>query len=381
MSKIQFEQLSEEDLLVTIPTDTPIEVVNELTKSLLSKGLVEDIQNSTLSNRYFYKPNDKANNLADQLIKSLEGMAKADEQTKMQWETQARNRLADRNASRAKSGLPPITLEQMKNPATSAPAATTVKPSTARPSNTLPGVPNKLHNPDISGTTYKKEHGVDCECDDCTMEKSGYGPKGGGQYTLADNIRRKAKNTGAQTGFGSNINTKQYTSAKFAGKDMQSSAAQKRPSKPVTWTPEQIAAENQKRGLKKGWANHNSIPSAEEEILRLAKGQRESGEQAAATQLANLMMGKQMLGNDVHPMVQQMMAPPPPQPTDEQLFGHLVVSEEMAKKAESEWSGTLNNFFAEATKPLSQRFRTEEEELAYWNSIKVADKDDGKSGY
>src|SRR5574343_689023 len=107
MSKIQFEQLSEEDLLVTIPTDTPIEVVNELTKSLLSKGLVENLQNSTLSNRYFYKPNDKANNLADQLIKSLENMTKADEQTKMQWETQARNRLATRNSNRAKSGLPP----------------------------------------------------------------------------------------------------------------------------------------------------------------------------------------------------------------------------------------------------------------------------------
>jgi hypothetical protein len=198
---------------------------------------------------------------------------------------------------------------------------------------------------------------------------------------LADNIRRKAKNTGAQTGFGSNINTKQYTSVKFAGKDMQSSAAQKRPSKPVTWTPEQIAAENQKRGLKKGWANHNSIPSAEEEILRLAKGQRESGEQAAATQLANLMMGKQMLGNDVHPVVQQMMAPPPPQPTDEQLFGHLVVSEEMAKAKEKEWQGAAFNWLAEAAKPISQKFASEEEELAYWNSIKVADKDDGRSGY
>ena len=35
----------------------------------------------------------------------------------------------------------------------------------------------------------------------------------------------------------------------------------------------------------------------------------------------------------------------------------------------------------EAAKPISKRFASEEEEIAYWNNIKVADRDDGSSGY
>jgi hypothetical protein len=39
------------------------------------------------------------------------------------------------------------------------------------------------------------------------------------------------------------------------------------------------------------------------------------------------------------------------------------------------------HWLKEAQKPISQNFRSEEEEIAYWNSIKVSDRDDGKSGY
>lgn len=399
MSKIQFEQISEEELLVTIPPETPIQLVNQLTKSLLSKGLVEYSEASTLTERYFFRPQDNANQLADKLIKSLEGMTKASEHTKFLWEAQAQQRLVDRNKRRSDMGLAPITMEQMKNPgavkppvqstpeAPPAPAAP-VAPGPTAPNQTAGPVSltgsNKLLGAHDIGVNVKK--GDDCEdcgkadCESC-MSKSNYGPKGASQYTLADNIRRKANNTGDKTGFGANVNTKQYTSAKFAGKDMQSSPAQKRPSKPIKWTPEQIEAENKKRGLKKSWGEHLPFPSAEEEILRLAKATVEDGETAAANQLANLMVGKQMLGKDVHPVVAAMMAPPPPQPTNEQLFGHLVVSEEMAKKAEQQWSGTLNNWLVEASKPISQRFSSEEEEMAYWSKIKVEDRDDGKSGY
>jgi hypothetical protein len=72
---------------------------------------------------------------------------------------------------------------------------------------------------------------------------------------------------------------------------------------------------------------------------------------------------------------------PPPQPTDEQMFGHLVVTDEMAKTREKEWGGVINNWLTEATKPISQRFASQAEELAYWNNIKIADRDDGSSGY
>jgi hypothetical protein len=236
----------------------------------------------------------------------------------------------------------------------------------------------------------KKEE-CDCGEEDCEicMNKSNYGPKGAGQYSLADNARRKMNNTGETRGVGPNVNVKSYSSkpGQMSAKQsadltarIQRAANKKQPVK--IWSPEEIAEENKKRGLTKtAWVSHNQIPSAEEEILRLAKATAHSGELAAANQLANLMMSKQMLGKDAHPVVQTMMAPPPPQPTDEQMFGHLVVNEEMAKKAENQWNNCINNWLVEATKPISQRFASEEDEIAYWNSIKITDRDDGSSGY
>lgn len=41
------------------------------------------------------------------------------------------------------------------------------------------------------------------------------------------------------------------------------------------------------------------------------------------------------------------------QATDEELFGHLVVSEEQVKKAEAEWDNTFNGFYEEANKPVT----------------------------
>lgn len=42
----------------------------------------------------------------------------------------------------------------------------------------------------------------------------------------------------------------------------------------------------------------------------------------------------------------------PAQPTDEQLFGHLVVTEEVAKAAEKKWENTFNSFYDEVKKPV-----------------------------
>lgn len=44
-----------------------------------------------------------------------------------------------------------------------------------------------------------------------------------------------------------------------------------------------------------------------------------------------------------------------PQPTDEQLFGHLVVSEEEMKKRESDWENVINNWHREAAKPVEKQ--------------------------
>jgi hypothetical protein len=50
------------------------------------------------------------------------------------------------------------------------------------------------------------------------------------------------------------------------------------------------------------------------------------------------------------------------QPTDEQMFGHLVVTEEMAKKSKEDWEGSMNKSL---THP---RITKEEDEETEWGS-------------
>lgn len=390
MSKIEFEQISENEVEVVIPPETPMAIVQQLTKSFVAKGLIEDLSKSTLSVRYFVRPEDSVNQAADKLIKSLKSLAKEDEPywtPKAQFANQKRVREMDIAERRAKNGVKQPTNvstapEPHVMPDTKPKAPATPKMYDHDPANQATAGGSGKRYAFITDPANKSEE------DEDDVEKSNYGPKGGGQYSLADNIRRKARNTGESYGEGPNVNAKAYStkpgqlSAKqSAAADAKKLGAMNRKQPVKIFSPEEIAAENEKRGLKKAWGQHLPFPSAEEEILKLARKTVESGEHAAANQLAGLMMGKQMLGQDAHPVVRAMMAPPPPQPTDEQMFGHLVPSEQMIKSAEQDWSGKLNNFFLEASKPLSSRFASEEEELAYWSSIKVDDRDDGKSGY
>lgn len=378
MNRIEFEQISDDVVEVVIPPDTPMEMVQQLTKSFTARGLVEDLQKSTLSVRYFFKPTDKANELADELIKSLAGLAKADDLPS--WHPKAKI------AHAKKMRQADVAARQKAHGVTGKPEA----PITPEPKPTGPRMfdndPINQRTAGYSGKRYayirdpvKKEDEEDEEDD---IEKSGYGPKKGGQYTPADNARRKMNNVGDAIPAGPNSNVKSYSSkpgqmsAKASAALTARLQAKANRGQPVKqWTPEEIAAENEKRGLKKSWGQHLPFPSAEEEIMRLAKMDQPSGEEASAKQLANLLMGKKMLG-DIPLGMRGMFADPPPQPTDQQMFGHLEVTEEMAKKAQNDWSGTLNNFFEEATKPISQRFNSEEEELAYWSRIKV----NGSSG-
>lgn len=52
----------------------------------------------------------------------------------------------------------------------------------------------------------------------------------------------------------------------------------------------------------------------------------------------------------------------PKQPTDEQLFGHLVVTEEMVKAAEEEWNNSMNKAFDDMKAPITPK----EEQEAEW---------------
>ena len=54
-------------------------------------------------------------------------------------------------------------------------------------------------------------------------------------------------------------------------------------------------------------------------------------------------------------LAKSILSGAPKQPTDERLFGHLVVSEEQVQKAEQEWNDKLNGFYEEAAKPLEKQ--------------------------
>lgn len=373
MSKIEFEQLSDDVVEVIIPPETPMAMVQALTKSFAAKGLVEDLSKSTLSVRYFFKPQDAINDKADQLIKSLSGLVKNDDQPYWHPKAQMANQKRVREMDRGYGTKP------------AAPAA----PST--PGKMFDNTPAAQNTAGGSGKRYafisdkvnKEEgHDEDCDCAKCQeVAKSNYGPKGTGQYSAVDNARRKANNTGDATGIGPNVNAKAYSSkpGQMSAKQQASVSAQiqarankKQPVKVLS--PEEIEAQYGKQPIKKSdeWAQHNSIPSAEEEIMKFAKSNKtQSGEEVSANQLMNLMQNKNMLGEKIHPAIKDMFAAPPPQPTDQQMFGHLAVTEEMEKANNEKWQKGAFGWLAEAAQPISQRFASEEEEMAYWARIKV----------
>lgn len=398
--KIEFEQISDDVIEVVIPPETPVVMVQQLTKSLTGRGLVEDTANSTLSVRYFYRPEDRLNDKANELIKSLQRLAKEDElpywHPKAQMANQKRVREMEIAERRAKIGMAP------QAPVSAGPAVT--PPVPAAPATPVPTAPNTTStlspqaytkpfpkmvdndptNQNTAGGTGKRYAYINDPVDkrededEDDVEKSGYGPKGGGQYTAADNARRKSNNLDP-VGVGPNVNAKAIStkpgqmSAK-ASADLtariQAKANKKQPVR--RFTPEEIEAENKKRGLKKAWGQHLPFPSAEEEIMKLAKETAQVGEDHVANQLAQMMHSKALLSNFKQPSSQEFEAAG-------EAMG-MGVSEEMAKNAEQQWNGAINNWLAEATKPISQRFASEEEELAYWSKIKVSDSG-GDHGY
>ena len=211
---------------------------------------------------------------------------------------------------------------------------------------TLRSLDTGSHNVDPS--TMKSEKDV---------EKSGYGPKGGGQYDVAANVERKARNIGdVAEGTGKNVNIKTYSTkpgqlSSKAQASLEAARAKKLSGPDKQYAPEEIAEYQRKKGqeVKK------SVEWSEDE-----------------------MAGKL---SSVLPFNKPLKL----QASDEELFGHLVVSQEQQASLEKNFQGKFTDFFAEVQKPLSElkKFASEEEEIAYWRSIGTpgANQDDGSSGY
>lgn len=289
MGKIKLQQVGPDEIQVSIPSNTPLGMVEELTKSLNSKGLFEDLNKSTLSTRYFSNIIDRSNrinDLADKLIKSLEQINKDDGELPY-WHPKAKEE--HKRKLRAMDAKSPN-------------VSTNSTQSNISPTNPT----NTLHPTDANA-----------------------------QWTAGGSGKRYA--------FIKNENEKDSKNKK-------------------------------NKDLNKSWAQHKPIPSAEEEIMRLAAMDNvPRGEDAIANQLAHMMSSRSMLNGHN-------------QPSSEELIMHgetmgLGVSEKVAKAADQQWNGTINNWLIEASKPISQRFASEEEELQYWKNIPVSDGDNGSDNF
>jgi phage shock protein A len=131
-------------------------------------------------------------------------------------------------------------------------------------------------------------------------------------------------------------------------------------------TPVQRAIQTVVDQLKSKSSNNTNILSKAKEAV----------EQRQAQNLASQLQKAGILGT----------RPLPRQPTKEDQEAWLAkqglgTSEEMAKAQEARWGNSINNWVAEATKPLNSRFKSKEEEQAYWDSIKISDGSRGTEGY
>jgi hypothetical protein len=294
VNKIKLSQLDNNEVEISLSPDTPIEMVNQLAKGLNARGLVEDLAKSTVSLRYFYKPQDTTNQKADQLIKSLEKMAGDDPywSRESRSQTNLRNKINDR---RAGTGLPSVTdknIMQNKPPVVASPEAS--KPLGA---SVLPPNQNKLHSPSMSGTVnYKKsEHPENCSCREC--------------------------------------------------KDTRKAMDIKKSERKLNW-------------------NDSDLDTVATNFARSISDKLVKGTEVGA-QLDALKNGTRIKL----------------QPTDQELFGHLVPTEDMLKGTQESHANKINDFFAEASKPIGNRFKSAEEEARYWDSIKVDGGSEEGPGY
>lgn len=363
MSKIKFKKIDEHSLEISISKNAPLEIVEELTNSLLSKGLEEDARISTLCTRRFkVVKRSNAEDVADLLIKSLIKMSKQDDA--MSPTERRRKMMAESQGVKYEPNKVVPKIEQGFTGSTSIPKT---------PGQSNIRTMNELQKP-APNILPKKAASED-------VEKSSYGPIGTELYDQAVNAKRKMNNVGDIAGDAPNKNVKSYSTkpgqlSSKAQADMtartQAKLNRKQPVK--VFSQEEKDALALKMGLKKTWANHLPFPSAEEEIMNFAAIQKKSkDENQLSNQLADIMNQKSMLGQNRQPTSNEMIT------AGESMRIGMPASS--IQKTHAEWGDSFNNWLAEASKPINQRFSSAEEEDQYWNSIGIQDRDDGKTGY
>jgi hypothetical protein len=212
----------------------------------------------------------------------------------------------------------------------------------ARPYALIPNKPNTLKSEDAEVVKFESNG-------QWSIKKSGYGPKGSGQYSDADNAKRKANNIDNIDSLGNMGCVKDYGASNPKVIDMQmrrlKSLNRKQPVKTAKDDPKlaTMLAERQAAGpqkIAKSWTEQKPFPSANQ----VEKEPTKTAEEVMPQQLANLLLNKSFLGPT-----------PPPQPSDQQLFGHLAVSQEKADAAKTAWDNTFNSFYTDVNKPVESQ--------------------------
>ena len=103
-------------------------------------------------------------------------------------------------------------------------------------------------------------------------------------------------------------------------------------------------AEELEAKLKK-MAEGNSEPIQKRAVVVNHLTEQSNEDDKRAQDLARMLLAK-------------MAGPTKRQPTDQELFGHLVPSEDQVKAAEDQWANGLNKFFNEVKKPIEKQSAT-----------------------
>jgi hypothetical protein len=84
-------------------------------------------------------------------------------------------------------------------------------------------------------------------------------------------------------------------------------------------------------------------------------------EDPASQPLAKTGKGKDVIVDQVRKILSgsDKIDNPGKQPTNEQLFGHLVVSQEQLEKQEKAWENKINDWFTQVAKPVEKKQPTD----------------------
>lgn len=158
-----------------------------------------------------------------------------------------------------------------------------------------------------------------------SLDKSNYGPKGAGAYDAHVNQERKKNNVDNIDGLGVMGRVKDYGHSDPRRADAEQA---------------KIRSLNRKQPVK--------VFTDEEK--KAYQAQLEAKPAKVLAQSENATLVKSQFENMVKSDSQNYF-----QPSNEELFGQFVVSEEAAKAADQQWNGTFNSFFGANKQPVEKQ--------------------------